>query len=64
MNIERCEAGPRYDIELRGAIELAAEAVANVLVEMTSKDAGRSLQGTPEDRAAMAKVGKTCFTKR
>ncbi|MGE8131672.1 hypothetical protein ACQKQD_32455 [Methylobacterium sp. NPDC080182] len=47
-----------YDIELRGAIELAAEAVADVLAEMASKEAGRPLQGTPEDRAAVVKVGQ------
>ena len=39
-----------YDIELRGAIELAGEVAADVLHQLAEKDAGCKLSPTPEER--------------
>ncbi len=38
---------------------MAAEAVADVLVELASKEAGRPPPRAPEDRAAVVKIGQS-----
>lgn len=40
-----------YDIELRGAIELAGEIGADIVAELASKDAGQALSFTQKDRS-------------
>jgi hypothetical protein len=40
-----------YDIELRGAIEIAGDIAADVIIELANRDAGRKLLFTPEERA-------------
>jgi hypothetical protein len=40
-----------YDIELRGIIELAGDAVTDIIHHLAEKDAGHSLSPTPQERA-------------
>lgn len=40
-----------YDIELRGAIEVAGAIAANVVHQLAEKEAGRELSPTPDERA-------------
>ena len=41
-----------YDIELRGAIEVAGDVAADVIQQLAEKEAGRQLLPTPDERAA------------
>jgi hypothetical protein len=47
-----------YDIELRGAVEIAGEIAADILTDLAEKDAGQSLSPTPDERAEVTNMGR------
>jgi hypothetical protein len=47
-----------YDIELRGAIEIAGEVAADIIAELAQREAGRVLSPTAEERAKTVNMSR------